>query len=870
MRSVPARCAVAALASFALLFGAAPALGAFSVSSVTVTPSTTVAGAHPDLTISTDFASDPTVASETPQVLSTHFGPGIIGNPQAAPRCPVAVFETTTAVPGSGCPASTIVGTSQTHIVPVGLAPPGPLPTLPGVVFNVETTSPDQAAQLGVMTITSATTATHTLIPARLSPLDLGLDNTTADPLTNNAGPPIGPVHITNLTLTLNALASGGPFMTNPTSCIPVSVTATATSYGGTTSSASGGYTPTDCATEPFSTSLETLLDTTRTDTPVGITERVSVPADESPRRNAHVLASTVTLPKGVTVNPGLGSTLEACSDAQFAATDLLHASTCPAASRIATATLVSPLFPTPFTGAVYFGRPTDSADFVRLLVDVPVPGLHLKLVGHTRLNPADGQISNVFDRQAQLPFLSFALAFNGGPRAVFSNPEACGTFTTTSDQVPYTRLTSPTPPDSTPSDTFTTSFNGAGTPCVREFKPWMRTSVSNTKSGGTGSFTLHFERPDRHARIARATFNLTAGLVGNLALRGLTQCPLATAAKAGCGPSSRIGSISVKVGSGPEPVTLPGTVFLTRRKVAGDPAGLSILVPGRLGPVDVGNIVVGARLKLRPNGGLTAITDPLPQFQKGVPTAIRSATVTIDRRDFMRNPTRCGSRRSSSSYEAVGGGSADAFARLTLTDCQRLRFAPKLSVALGGKGATTVGRHPSISTVLTQRNGEAAPRRVRVVLPRSLSTNLRALNAACTREAYDAGRCGDRAKAGRASAVSPFVTRRLRGSAFFVKTSPGKLPNLVVQLRGPLSIDLIGRLGVGENGQLATTFNPPDLPVTRFALKLRGGSGGVLIVNRNLCAKQLQTRVSSEGQNGRKTTQRVKTKVTGCPRANR
>jgi len=852
MRIVPPRYVAAALAAVALLVlaGAAPALGAFSVSNVTVTPSTTAAGAHPNLTISTDFSG--TTANDTPRVVTTHFGPGIIGNPQAAPRCPVATFLAST--PTSPCPANTVVGTSATTIFGIG--------TLAGVVFNVETDSPNQAALLGVMTPTSPTTASHTRIAATISPLDAGTDNTTLDDLT---GPP---ARITNLTLTLlGALPSGRFFMTNPTSCIPVAVNATATSYGGDTSAASGGYTPTDCANVPFSTSVASAFETSRTDTPASLSVRISVPGDESPRRNAHVLASTTVLPVGVTLNPSLGSVLQACSDAQFAATDLVHAATCPAASRIATATFVSPLFAQPFTGAVYYGSPESAGEFNRLLVDVPVPGVHLKLVGHTSVNPANGQITNLFDRQAQQPFTDFTLTFNGGPHSVFVTPQACGTHTTTADQVPYTRLTSPTPPDSVVTNTFTTSFDGAGAACQAVFKPWMRTSLSNSTSGGTGSFTLHFERPDRNSRIARATFSLTPGLVGNLALKGLTQCHLESAAKAACPSSSHVGHVSVQVGSGPSPATLPGDVFLTTPKVSGDPAGLSFVVPGRVGPVDVGTIIVGTRLQLRANGGLTATTDPLPQLQRGVPAAIRAATVTIDRKDFMRFPSRCGSQRSSSTYDAVGGGSATAAARLSLTGCGKLAFKPKLSAVLGAKGATKPGKHPSLKTVLTQHSNEAAPRRVRVVLPPTLSANLRALNNACTRAAYDAGKCGSKAKAGTASATSSLVNGRLSGSAFFVKTSPGHLPNLVVQLRGPLSIDVTGRLSTGKNGQLATTFNPPDLPVLRFALSLRGGSGGILIVNRNLCSKTLFTRVESQGQNGKKTTQRVRTGVSGCPK---
>jgi hypothetical protein len=394
-----------------------------------------------------------------------------------------------------------------------------------------------------------------------------------------------------------------------------------------------------------------------------------------------------------------------------------------------------------------------------------------------------------------------------------------------------------------------------------------MSDSLSNTQAGGTGTFTLAFQRPDRDSHIGKATITLPQGLVANLALKGLTKCPLATAAQAACPDSSHIGTASVQVGVGPAPATLPGQVFLAEPKVAGDPASLSVLVPATLGPVDLGKIVVGVRLQLMPNGALVNTTDPLPQFQGGVPATIRSATITLDRAGFMRVPASCRTQSATGAFDAIEGGSASASASLGTTGCGKLKFAPKLSAQLGARHATGAGGHPSIATVVTQKRGEAPPRRVHVLLPSALSTDLKALNAACKQAAYDAGKCGKKARAGSASATSPLLTGRLRGSAYFVQVGLGKLPKLVVQLRGAVSLDVTGRLGVAKNGQLATTFNTPDLPLTRFALTLHGGRGGVLFVNRNLCKRTLVTRVDSTGQNGKKRTQRVKTSVVGCPK---
>ncbi len=861
MRHVPARYLVLALTSVALLFAASPALAAFSVSNVTATPTPTSAGAPADLAISTTFAGAGGAANETVQSLTTHMGPGILGNPLfdfnnvAGQRgfCAELQFQ------ADACPPNTQIGTTSIALV---LASDDSTPAgapIPGTLYNLapDHTNPTQADAVAVIGVHAGTIRQH--VVAKLSPLDGGLDSTTIEPF-----PTIPGVHVKNVTLTLTS-----NFLTNPTACIPVAVGTTATGHDGVTSSGTSGYTPTDCDTEPFSSTLDTNLDTTRTDTPVALGVTVHVPATPTtPQRNANVFRSTVVLPKGVTINPALGTILDKCTDEQFAATDLRTAAACPAAAQIATVTFISPVFPTPISGPVYYGSP-GPGELNRLFVDVPLPGLHLKLTGHTTANPVDGQITNVFDQQPQLPFTSFNLTFNGGPHSVFSTPTTCGVNTATSDQVPWSAVPLfPASAHSTPSANFTTSYDGAGAACVTSFKPTLATSVTNPKSGGSGTFTLSFDRPDRDTHIAKAAFALPKGLVANLALKGLTQCPLATAAAANCPASSHVGTASVKVGVGPEPATLPGQVFLAAPKVKGDPASLSVLVPATLGPVDLGKIVVGVRLQLRADGSLLNTTDALPQFQGGVPATIRTATVTLDRAGFMRYPSSCGTQTSGGTFTGVDNASASASGSFSLSDCAKLKFAPKLAVKLNAKRATSSGKRPSISTVLTQRKGEAAPKTVKVVLPSALSTNLKALNNACSLAAYNAGKCGSKAKAGSASATSPLLTKKLSGTAYFVKQAKtGTLPNLVVQLRGPLSIDVTGKLSVAKNGQLTTTFNTPDVPITRFALSLRGGKAGVLINNRSLCKKTLVTKVGYRGQNGKKASQRAKTSVVGCPK---
>jgi hypothetical protein len=876
MQPVPRRVTLAAAAALLILLAAAsPAFAVISVSSVTVTPSTTVAGGHPDLSIVTSFSGDNTQiggpgptnpVADSPSIYSVHLGPGLIANPLAAPTCPLASFQT------DACPPETIVGTSLQRVLVLAIAREV---DLPGFIYNLETTSPAQGALLGVRTLTQdpvtrlPITASRVPFAVTISAQDLGLDSVNLEPLTAVSRTGAGPIRITALGLRLNARAVNGFFMSNPTACVPLPISVSATSNAGDTASgAATPYTPSDCATQPFDAGLSTQPSTTQTDVPAQVGVTLSQPASDDPRRQSNVLDSTVVLPAGMTVNAALGNGLQACSDAQFAQSDRTTAAGCPTASQIGTVTFVSPLFLQSFEGPVYYGTRTPTA-FNRLFVDVPIPGIHLKLVGRVNLNASNGQVTTTFQDLPQLPFTTFNLTFQGGARSVLVTPQACGTHTASADLTPFARLTDPTPPNATPTASFTTSFDGAGAACAAALRPWYTTVPSSDRSGGRTSFTLKFGRGDRDQRIGKVTFRLPRGLIGNLALSGLTQCSLTDASNGACAASSRIGSATVEAGSGPAPATVGGDVFLTAPRVDGDPAGLSVLVHAVVGPVDLGNVIVPVRLQLRSNGGLNAIAD-IPQFEDGVPISPRLSSITIDRAGFMRNPTSCGRRRSSGVFDGVAGSGASVttHAAFTLADCRALGFGPRFAVKVGARGKTGVGSHPPLTTTIRQPDGQSAISWAHVILPRVLATNPTGLNQACSQADFDANRCPRRSRAGTARATSPFVSRPLTGPVYLVKRPPGQtgLPDVAARLSGPLSIDLIGKNKVGRGGKIATTFpTVPDLPVTRFTLSFHSGRFGLFSANKSLCARKLFAPAEFHGQNGKKSKQRPRLTVRGC-----
>jgi hypothetical protein len=111
----------------------------------------------------------------------------------------------------------------------------------------------------------------------------------------------------------------------------------------------------------------------------------------------------------------------------------------------------------------------------------------------------------------------------------------------------------------------------------------------------------------------------------------------------------------------------------------------------------------------------------------------------------------------------------------------------------------------------------------------------------------------------GTAKVWTPLLAAPERGKVYF-RSNGGEreLPDLVVALRGAIPIQLAGFIdSVGKKGsevrRVRTRFqNIPDAPVTRFELKLNGGSRGLLENSKDLCEAKGRATLDLTGQNGR------------------
>ena len=333
------------LALVLLLAAPATAHASFGVSSFTVTPSTLQAGSHPDVSIALGFS-----GNEHVRDLTVSLPPGLVGNPNAVPRCAAAKFS------ADQCADNTRVGTTAVESTVLGL----PL-SATGDVYNL-VAGAGEPARLGVIVRPPAAGKVFLITRVALRPADGGLDSIiNGIPSTVTVLGIPQEMTITAMNLTLLGKPGSTPFMTMPTGCGPATATVTATSANATAVTRSAApFTPTACDKLPFkpqfsgsiSTGSEPSLRTVIT----------------GPAGNANTASAAVTLPPGIGVN--LETAKNACTLAQQAA------GPCPAISHVGTAVAQSPLLP-PLTGPVSLA----------VLPGQPLPGVRVDLSGVVSLS---------------------------------------------------------------------------------------------------------------------------------------------------------------------------------------------------------------------------------------------------------------------------------------------------------------------------------------------------------------------------------------------------------------------------------------------------------------------------------------------------
>ncbi len=659
------------------------------------------------------------------------------------------------------------------------------------------------------------------------------------------------------------------------------------------------GTSPKSCDTIPFNPSIAAEPGNTQTDSPAGPAVEVRLPVEPNPlgQETATVRTAQVTLPAGMGLNPAAANGLVACTDSQFGKGSR-NAVACPAASKVGTVTVTSPPLPEgPLTGNVYVGqqksRVPESGEQFRILVHAASPryGVDVRLIGNVSANPRTGQLTTTFDEPAkidplkgelphglpQVPFTTFRLHFDGGPKASLTSPPVCGPHTTSSQLTPWSAQFSGKPP-ATPSSVFNlTSAPGGGacakTMAARPFAPGFAAAPESSRAAKFTPFTTRITRSDGQQELKGVDITLPPGATAKLA--GVRYCPpAALAAAAGrsgaaekgnssCPDKSQVGVVSATAGSGPSPLHIAGKAFLSGR-YKGAPVSLSVITPALAGPFDLGNVVVRVPLHLDPETAqIRAVSDPIPDVFGGAKLTLRSVFVNVNRKDFTLNGTKC------AKFETAGvlrGGGADpttpaAFSSFPVstpfraTKCKRLRFRPRLHLRLFGK--TNRAQHPRLrATLKMPPRKQANIARASVGLPHALFLDQASLATICTRVQFAADKCPKRSIYGRARAFTPLLGKPLEGPVY-LRSSNNPLPDLVAHLEGQVEFDLVGRIDSFRGGIRTTFARVPDVPVSKFTMVLPGGRKGLLVASQDLCKRPVKALVRFKAQNGKKLNKR-------------
>jgi len=625
------------------------------------------------------------------------------------------------------------------------------------------------------------------------------------------------------------------------------SAKATITTYKGVSSAASSNpFKLSGCDQLQFAPSIDVSTTENRPGVPTGATIRVSIPQG-APGDELHkgmLKDASVTLPKGLELGGQVASGdggLKLCSAAQFAK-DSTNPNTCPADSAAGDVTIKTPLLARDFVGKVYLGEQPAVGELPKLYIQAQPSGAtaddapRIKLVGDVKAND-DGSITTSFKDAPQLRFSEIQLDFPKGDHALFVTPRACGKASSSSTLTAWSGQTV----------NVNTEINISQCDAPA-FAPTISMVADDPTVGASSPTTITISRPDRSPWLKDVKVSLPTGFLSDL--NAASECSKAAAAAASCPDSSRIGSVTTVAGAGEKPLSLTGAMYLVERD-QGSVAGAAIVVRAKLGELDLGDVVVPAKIDLRPTDAGLVLTTTAPTRFKNLALMIRTITVRLDRSGFPLNPTACGPLRATADLGADTGETASPTADVTFTGCAARPFQPQIKATLEGvlKPGVSPAMHVSIST----RKGDSNLKSTTMLLPDGLSTITANINGhRCDLAAFNGGSCPATTRVGSVGATVAITSDKLSGDVFLVNTGE-RLPGIGMSFGGRYTQRVLSRVKVdGKTGRLLAIFDAiPDLPLTTLDLTIDGGSASPLQLSPDACKTASSWDVDFGGQGG-------------------
>jgi hypothetical protein len=663
-----------------------------------------------------------------------------------------------------------------------------------------------------------------------------------------------------------------------------------------------GQFTPTDeypdplnvtgCADPRFRFEPEVALQPTNRDAgaPTGLTVHLEVPqrsdevndAEELYAANGFVKAIATppmkkvvaTFPPGMTINPAAAQGLASCSPQQLGlGTD--SRVECPDASQYGTLVLHTPLLPVNAQpeGFVYIAKQNDNPfhNFLSLylVIQEPERGILIKVPGRIDLDPATGQITTTFDDLPQFPVSDMEMNLKGGLRAGLVNPQTCGTKTITAT---FYSWQEPTVPQEVNSN-YDITRNPDGSPCLnstadRPFNPQISGGTVNNRAGFYSPLELRMTRSDLEQELSIAEGTAPPGLLASL--RGVGRC--SDAAIAAAANPERTGTEEIEHPSCPASSQV-GTVD----------AGAGV---GQVLTYVKGKVYLSGPYKGAPVSGVAIVPAVAGPFDLGTivtraPAYVNPKTAELhlvtDKLPliFKGVPVRVRDIQVHLDREhfILNPTNCDPFALSgTLFSSEGKskpggsRFQAAECASLGFRprlstrlfGGTHRGAHPRFRGTYVARGGDANAASAVVALPRSEFLDQSHIRTVCTRVQFAADACPAGSIYGHAEATTPLLDETLSGPVY-LRSSDHKLPDLVADLHGIVDVEVAARVDSIHGGIRASFEQIPDAPVERFTISMQGGKKGLLVNSRNICAHPYALNAELGAQNGKVATLRPK-----------
>jgi hypothetical protein len=913
-------------------FGIAP-------DSATTALSTYQAGAHPDITTSVSLNTinaKGSLAGE-PKDVTVEEPPGFAGDLVDTPTCSPAQFSLET------CPIATQVGVATLNVL--GLT--DTTSTLESVpVYNLSP-NPGEAAKFGFPVLHNFAVQGNVSVRPGDYGLRVAFHNTDESGAQLEGvsltvwGVPAAAIHDPWRWKPAGSLPSEFgvasevapvPFFTNPTSCgerMQAKMTMNSWQAPGALVEALMPFSPiVGCDRLAFPAAFTAQLTSESTDSPTGLNVDLEVKQTyENPEglATSTLNKAVVTLPEGMTVNPSAGAGLGVCTPAQYAeeALQAVAGRGCPANSKLGTVSVRTPSLKEEGEGSVFLAEPAprgepgrnpfDSLLAIYVVARFQNRGILAKIAGRVLADERTGRLTTIFERQPGLaplpdgqpqpglaglppvPFSSFTFRFHQGATSPLATPPTCGSYAASVALSPWSEPALALVPELHP---FSISSGFAGGPCPAGAPPFSPQVIAGTENNVAGSYSpmsLRIVRNDGEQEITRFSAVLPPGLTANLT--GVPFCADASIelargktgaqeeAEPSCSKASEIGHTLVGAGVGSVLAQAGGKVYLAG-PYNGAPFSIAAITSAKVGPFDLGTVVVREALRIDPNTADVTVdataSDPIPHIIKGIVVHVRDIRVYIDKPAFTLNPTSCARMTFAATVDGAGADPSNPADQMPVTihdpfqaaNCQNLGFKPLFKVSTTSKTSRSKGASlkATLSYPPALQGSQANIRSVKVDLPKQLPSRLTTLQKACGASVFDANpsNCPPESRVGSATAITPILPVPLIGPAYFVSNGGAKFPELVIVLQGyGITIDLRGETFIHEKtGITSSIFRAvPDQPVTTFTLTLPQGPNSALAANGNLCKSKLKMPTVFTAQNGMAIHKVTPIAVTGCPK---